>query len=103
MGDATIADIPHFRNWESDTALAESEPSGARRGRQEGQTYRGDITGAVLDSGLVESARAEEIRFTESWHVWSVRPISECLARIGKRPIGGRWVDHNKGDAETPN
>eukprot|EP00969_Alexandrium_andersonii_P294605 13021984-Alexandrium_andersonii.AAC.1 len=38
-----------------------------------------------------------------SWHVRDVRPVSECLARAGKRPIGGRWVDHNKGDAETPN
>eukprot|EP00969_Alexandrium_andersonii_P178741 7902746-Alexandrium_andersonii.AAC.1 len=61
MGDTAIADIPHFRNRESDPALAESEPSGVRRGRPEGQTYRDDITGTVLDSGLVESARAEEI------------------------------------------
>eukprot|EP00969_Alexandrium_andersonii_P337201 14903990-Alexandrium_andersonii.AAC.1 len=39
----------------------------------------------------------------ESWHVWDVRPVSECLARAGKRPVDGRWVDDNKGDAETPN
>eukprot|EP00969_Alexandrium_andersonii_P305747 13515085-Alexandrium_andersonii.AAC.1 len=26
-----------------------------------------------------------------------------CFARAGKRPIGGRWVGHKKGDAETPN
>eukprot|EP00969_Alexandrium_andersonii_P254930 11270034-Alexandrium_andersonii.AAC.1 len=26
-----------------------------------------------------------------------------CLSRAGKRPIGGRWVDHNKGDATRPN
>eukprot|EP00969_Alexandrium_andersonii_P082058 3617459-Alexandrium_andersonii.AAC.1 len=39
----------------------------------------------------------------ESWGVWGVRPISECLSRTGKKPIGGRWVDHNKGDAESPN
>eukprot|EP00969_Alexandrium_andersonii_P213794 9440964-Alexandrium_andersonii.AAC.1 len=39
----------------------------------------------------------------ESWGVWDVRPISECLSRAGKKPIGGRWVDHNKGDSETPN
>eukprot|EP00969_Alexandrium_andersonii_P241208 10650044-Alexandrium_andersonii.AAC.1 len=28
----------------------------------------------------------------ESWGVWDVRPISECLSRTGKRPIGGSWV-----------
>eukprot|EP00969_Alexandrium_andersonii_P346054 15297131-Alexandrium_andersonii.AAC.1 len=39
----------------------------------------------------------------ESWGVWGVRPISECLSRAGKNPVGGRWVDHNKGDAESPN
>eukprot|EP00969_Alexandrium_andersonii_P230338 10171997-Alexandrium_andersonii.AAC.3 len=38
-----------------------------------------------------------------SWGVWDVRPTSECLSRTGKKPIGGRWVDHNKGDAESPN
>eukprot|EP00969_Alexandrium_andersonii_P156751 6929796-Alexandrium_andersonii.AAC.1 len=26
----------------------------------------------------------------ESWGVWDARPISECLSRVGKRPIGGR-------------
>ena len=52
---------------------------------------------------LVAAARSEEIRFVESWGVWDVRPISECLSRAGKRPIGGRWVDHNKGGASVPN
>eukprot|EP00969_Alexandrium_andersonii_P192129 8486328-Alexandrium_andersonii.AAC.1 len=59
--------------------------------------------GAVLDPELVAAARSEELRFTESWHVWDVRPISECLPRTSKPPVGGRWVDHNKGDATTPN
>eukprot|EP00969_Alexandrium_andersonii_P134430 5947596-Alexandrium_andersonii.AAC.1 len=27
----------------------------------------------------------------ESWGVWDIRPISECLSRTGKKPIGGRW------------
>eukprot|EP00975_Prorocentrum_lima_P022154 4661770-Prorocentrum_lima.AAC.1 len=61
MGDAAIADIPHFRDLKADSALAEPDSSGVREGRPEGQTYRDDITGAVLDKGLVESARAEEI------------------------------------------
>eukprot|EP00969_Alexandrium_andersonii_P034144 1493102-Alexandrium_andersonii.AAC.1 len=39
----------------------------------------------------------------ESWGVWGVRPVSECLSRAGKKHIGGGWVDHNKGDSTTPN
>eukprot|EP00969_Alexandrium_andersonii_P127801 5648443-Alexandrium_andersonii.AAC.1 len=39
----------------------------------------------------------------ESWGVWDVRPISECLPRAGKRPSGGWWAGRNKGDASTPN
>eukprot|EP00969_Alexandrium_andersonii_P337473 14915863-Alexandrium_andersonii.AAC.1 len=51
--------------------------------------FRDDITGAVLPPELVSAARSEEIRFMESWGVWDVRPISECLARAGRRPVGG--------------
>eukprot|EP00969_Alexandrium_andersonii_P353608 15440292-Alexandrium_andersonii.AAC.1 len=49
------------------------------------------------------AAHAEEINFTQSWNMWGVRPVSECRARTGKGPIGGRWVDHNKGDLDVPN
>eukprot|EP00975_Prorocentrum_lima_P014338 3046681-Prorocentrum_lima.AAC.1 len=62
-------------------------PGGARS--QEGSEYRDATTGAVLNRKLVEEARAEEIRFMQSWQVWEVRPIAECRARTGKNPIGG--------------
>ena len=29
--------------------------------------------------------------------------IYECEAKIGKAPIGVRWVDVNKGDTSNPN
>eukprot|EP00969_Alexandrium_andersonii_P340862 15066151-Alexandrium_andersonii.AAC.1 len=74
MSDAAIADIPRFRDLDSDAALAEPVPSGVRGARSDAQAYRDDITWAVLDPGLIESARAEEIRFMESWHAWGVRP-----------------------------
>eukprot|EP00969_Alexandrium_andersonii_P319981 14137511-Alexandrium_andersonii.AAC.1 len=61
----------------SDAASAAPECSGDRRAGPSGQTYRGDITGAALGPELVASARFEEIRFTESWHAWGIRPISE--------------------------
>eukprot|EP00969_Alexandrium_andersonii_P340232 15039438-Alexandrium_andersonii.AAC.1 len=61
MNDADISDITYFRALDSDAASAEPESSGVRGARLGGQTYRGDISGAVLDPGLVESARSEEI------------------------------------------
>eukprot|EP00969_Alexandrium_andersonii_P281093 12428177-Alexandrium_andersonii.AAC.1 len=52
MGDASIADITNFRAADSDTASAVLEPSGGRRAGPGGQTFRDDITGAVLDPEL---------------------------------------------------
>eukprot|EP00969_Alexandrium_andersonii_P247164 10923105-Alexandrium_andersonii.AAC.1 len=49
-----------------------------------GRTFRDDITGAALPPELAMSARAEEIRFMQSWNVWDARPVSECRARAGK-------------------
>eukprot|EP00969_Alexandrium_andersonii_P329809 14574784-Alexandrium_andersonii.AAC.1 len=46
MGDAAIADTPHFRDLDADSALAEPDSSGIREERLEGQTYRDDIAGA---------------------------------------------------------
>eukprot|EP00969_Alexandrium_andersonii_P113520 5017483-Alexandrium_andersonii.AAC.1 len=91
MDDADTADITNFRAMASDSASAVPELSCGCRAGSGGQTYRDDVTGAALDLELVASARAEEIRFMGSWRVWDVRPISECVARAGKRPIGGRW------------
>eukprot|EP00969_Alexandrium_andersonii_P135883 6011333-Alexandrium_andersonii.AAC.1 len=53
-----------------------------------GARFRDDIAGAALPLELVMMARAEEIKFTRSWNVWGVRPVSECRARAGKGPIG---------------
>eukprot|EP00969_Alexandrium_andersonii_P199062 8790611-Alexandrium_andersonii.AAC.1 len=99
MDDADIADVSDFG------ALAGVEPGGPAwsegsdgRGAESGaQQFRDDITGAVLPPELAAAAQSEEIRFVESWGVRDVRPISERLSRAGTRPIGGRWVDHNKG------
>ena len=38
----------------------------------------------------------------EEWQVWEEVLISECLAATGKKPLGGRWVDCNKGDLSQP-
>ena len=31
------------------------------------------------------------------WQVWDEVPVAECLERTGKKPLGSRWVDVNKG------
>ena len=36
------------------------------------------------------------------WHVWDVTRTSECWQKTGKPPLGGRWVDTNKGDDKEP-
>ena len=34
----------------------------------------------------------------ESWRVWDEVPLQQCWGVTGKAPLGGRWVDSNKGD-----
>eukprot|EP00969_Alexandrium_andersonii_P175414 7757045-Alexandrium_andersonii.AAC.1 len=50
VGDADAADTADFRAADAATASAASECSDGRRAGPGGQPYRGDITGAVLDS-----------------------------------------------------
>ena len=38
----------------------------------------------------------------EDWKVWKKVFIGQCWSRTGKKPIGGRWVDVNKGDTANP-
>ena len=36
------------------------------------------------------------------WAVWDTVSVQQCWARTGKKPIGGKWVDVNKGGAAHP-
>ena len=38
----------------------------------------------------------------DGWQVWDEVPVAECLERTGKKPLGSRWVDVNKGDKLHP-
>ena len=62
-----------------------------------------DVTGEDIPADLLNKARQEDIAFMQSWKVWEVCTREEAYRRTGKAPIGGRWVDHNKGDKEHPN
>jgi len=56
-----------------------------------------ELTGEQLPSHLVHGARGEECTCMEDWGEWEEVPVSECWRRTGRRPIGARWVDVNKG------
>eukprot|EP00969_Alexandrium_andersonii_P199519 8812082-Alexandrium_andersonii.AAC.1 len=57
-----------------DSGGAWSERSDGGPPAQAEHAFRDDITGAVLPPELVTAARAEDIKFMQSWNVWDVRP-----------------------------
>ena len=57
-----------------------------------------DVNGKALNPAKVKNARKEEIGYYYKMKMYDKVPISECIARTGKQPIGVRWIDHNKGD-----
>ena len=57
-----------------------------------------DLTGHELDRSEVRKARLNEIEVLTSVGVWDVASREQCIARTGREPIRGRWVDINKGD-----
>ena len=61
-----------------------------------------EISGEALPTHLVQASRAEELKFMSDWEVWEEAPVAECHQVTGRKPLGGRWVDVNKGDARAP-
>ena len=64
--------------------------------------YWDDTSGQPLDWELTTAARKEEIECIHTMGVYKKVPIDQCLKRTGRRPIGTRWVDVNKGDSTNP-
>ena len=67
-----------------------------------GKQYYDDITGQVLDPALVRAARAKELEYFESKHVWELTELNKAMKNSGRKPISVRWVDVNNGDDEHP-
>ena len=61
-----------------------------------------DISGEQLDTNLTCEARADKIKAVHEMGVYRKVPVSMCFKETGKRPIGTRWVDTNKGDELQP-
>ena len=61
------------------------------------------VSGQILPGHLVEESRREEMKYFEAMNVYSKVPEAEAWGITGRRPIGVRWVDTNKGDDSEPN
>jgi hypothetical protein len=62
--------------------------------------YWDDLKGEVLDPGLARKARQEEMEVFRMRDVYEIVPRSSVPK--GKRVIGVRWVETNKGTADQP-
>ena len=62
-----------------------------------------DASGEDLDPAIVLAARREEIAYYKEMKAFTKVPISQCVARTGRKPIGARWRDINKGDRYNVN
>ena len=62
-----------------------------------------DASGEDLDPDTVLAARREEIAYYKAMGAFTKVPISQCVARTGRKPIGVRWRDINKGDRYNVN
>ena len=70
--------------------------------QHDGEPMWDDASGKPLDPKLVGEAREEELREFRKLGVYIKVPVSRCWDATGKKPIGVRWVDINKGDDEKP-
>ena len=69
-----------------------------------------EYTGLELDPKLVRQGRTGEMDFMAELGkrvgckdgIWDVVPVSVCMERTGKPPIGVRWVEHGKNAGSDP-
>ncbi len=63
-----------------------------------GGIFWGEYSGVQLDTAGATEARREEILEVHKHEVYKKVPLAVCYEVTGKRPIGVRWIDANKGD-----
>ena len=68
-----------------------SRPAGA------GGTAGDQVSGLVFDTEGVKKARQEELAHVDHYGVWEVAPSGQCWEAVGKKPLGKRWVDIDRG------
>ena len=60
-------------------------------------------SGEPLVPAVMRAARVEEMQYFKEMKVYEKVSIKECMRVTGRKPIGVRWVDINKGDSAQPN
>ena len=61
-----------------------------------------DVKGGPLDPREAKTARENEIKYLWDMEVYEYSTESEARARLGRNPVGLKWIDTNKGSAEAP-
>ena len=64
-----------------------------------------DLTGLPMDPDLVRAGRRVEMDFMAKLGdrgVWEYSTTDECYQETGRKPLGVRWVDTDKGDKDRP-
>ena len=61
-----------------------------------------DVKGGPFDLHEVKAARQKEIQYLCDMEVYEYSTEAESRTRTGRNPFGLKWIDTNKGSAETP-
>ena len=86
-----------------DVDSGEDEINNVEHEPEEWLKFWDDMSGKQLDSSRTKRARQDEIERINKMQVWEKVPTARCWERTGKRPVGTRWVDVDKGDQDHPN
>ena len=84
------------------TADSENFYHGSEKEFDDNWTASDDVKGGVLPAHLVRDARAKEHRYLQEHRVYKYASIADCIRCTGRRPLGLRWIDTNKGDSSAP-
>ena len=61
-----------------------------------------DVKGGSLPPERVMSARKKEFRYLHDRSVYCYASVADCVRCTGRRPLGLKWIDTNKGSIEDP-
>ena len=76
-------------------------PESSMDGNNEEVAYD-DVHGGTLPTYLVKSARKKELRYLQERSVYRYATVADCLRCTGRKPLGLKWIDTNKGSVNAP-
>ena len=69
---------------------------------QEVREAEDDVKGGPLNPHEVKNACEKDIKYLWNMEVYDCSTEAEAWARRGRKPVGLKWIDTNKGSAEAP-